>query len=82
MGINLDSGKKWNVSRGTRNDTAMKQNYRITIFTAREVIERNFYKKETAIKAIMEFKECSDDFVIGILSEKTKDKWNSIYSVR
>ena len=60
----------------------MKQNYRISIFTTKEIIEKDFYKEKTAIKAIMKFKECSDNFIMGVLSEKTKEKWNSIYNVR
>lgn len=59
----------------------MEQKYRITIFTTKEVIEKNFYKKEIALSAIIEFKNRFDDFNIGILSEKIKGKWNPIYSI-
>ena len=55
----------------------MKQNYRITIFTTDGVIKRNFYRKEIAIRTIMEFKERFDDFKIGILSERIEGEWNT-----
>ena len=35
----------------------MEKEYRITIFTTKEVIERDFYKKEIALMAIIEFKK-------------------------
>lgn len=59
----------------------MEKKYRITIFTTKEVIERDFYKKEIALSAIIEYKKRFDDFNAGILSEKIKGKWNPICSV-
>ena len=61
--------------------TIMKQNYRITIFTPNNVIERDFYKREIAISTIKEFKERFNDFMIGILSEKVNGEWNPVYSI-
>jgi hypothetical protein len=59
----------------------MEQTYRITIFTTRYVIERDFYKREIAISAIKEFKERFSDFMIGILSKKVNGEWNPVYSI-
>lgn len=59
----------------------MEQKYRITIVTTEEIIERNFYKKEIALSAIIEFKNRFDDFNVGLLSEKIKGKWNPICSI-
>lgn len=56
----------------------MEQNYKIIIFTTEGVIERVFYKKETAIEAIAEFKRRFNDFMTGVVSEKIKGKWNNI----
>ena len=59
----------------------MEQTYRITIFTTSCVIERDYYKRATAISAIKEFKEKFNDFMIGILSKKVKGEWNPVYSI-
>lgn len=61
--------------------TIMKQNYRIRIFTAKGVLERDFYKRETAISTIEEFKKRFKDFMIGILSEKVNGEWIPVYHI-
>lgn len=56
----------------------MKQNYRIIIFTTEGVIDRMFYRKEIAIRTIIEFKERFNDFKIGLLQKKVEGEWNTI----
>lgn len=66
------------IQKKTIKITIMKQKYRIRIFTTEKVIERKYYKKEIALSAIIEFKNRFECFLIGILSEKIKGKWNPI----
>ena len=66
------------IQKKTIKITIMKQKYRIRIVTTEGVIKRKFYKKEIALSTIIKFKNRFDDFLIGILSEKIKGKWNPI----
>ena len=59
----------------------MEKNYRITIFTTENVIEKDYYYKETAFGTIMAYRERMDDFKAGILSEKIEGKWITICSI-
>lgn len=60
----------------------MKQKYKIIIFTTEGVIERKFYRREIAIRTIIEFKERFDDFKIGFLLEKIEGDWNTVCSIK
>lgn len=59
----------------------MEKNYKITIFTTEEFIERDFHNEKIALSTIVAFKERFNDFKIGILWGKTKGKWNPICSI-
>lgn len=59
----------------------MERKYRITIFVGKEVVEREFYRREITLSAILEFKKQFDDFYAGILSEKIKGKWVPVCSI-
>lgn len=70
-----------NTETNNQNFTIMKQTYRITIFTTKNVIEKDFDKKRTAVETVMNFKKCLDDFIMGVISKETEGKWNVIYSI-
>lgn len=59
----------------------MEKNYRITIFTAGEVIERDYQNREIAFATIMVFRKRFENYKIGILYEKIEGKWNPICSI-
>lgn len=61
----------------------MEQNYKITIFTTEEMIERRYlHKKEIAIRTILAYRDSFEDFKIGVMSEKIRGKWYNILSVK
>lgn len=60
----------------------MRKNYKITIFTTEEVVEREFHKKEIAIKTIIEYKTRFYDFKLGLLYERNEGEWNCVCSIK
>lgn len=58
------------------------KNFKITVLSVNDKIERCFFTQDNAMNTVVKLKETDEGFLAGILERKTNGEWYVIWSLK